>query len=96
MIIQTPYKQGDAVTLKLTSGEEIIGRFEEEGTKGVKISKPMSLTATPEGIGLAPYVFTIPANVDLLIRDSAIVCIAKTESGMAKQYIQNTTGLQLA
>ena len=95
MLIDVPYKQGDAITLKLNSGEEIIARFEEENATGVKISKPMSLTATPEGMGLAPYMFTVPADANLFIRNAAIVCIAKTETQMAKQYLQNTTGLSL-
>jgi len=93
MLIETPYKQGDAVSLKLTSGEEIVARFEEENESGIKVSKPMSLTATQEGIGLAPYVFTISPDTDFVIRNSAIVCVAKTEEQMATQYIQNTTGL---
>ena len=30
MLIETPYKNGDTVSLKLSSGEEIVGRLEEE------------------------------------------------------------------
>jgi len=93
MLIETPYKNGDAITIKLTSGEEIVARLEEETNDGLKVSKPMSLTATQEGIGLAPYVFTISPDTDFVIRNSAIVCVAKTEEQMATQYIQNTTGL---
>lgn len=95
MLFDVPYKQGDAVTLKLNSGEEIIARFEEESNNGTKISKPMSLTATAEGMGLAPYIFTVPADASLVIRNTAIVCVSKTETQMAKQYLQNTTGLSL-
>jgi small nuclear ribonucleoprotein (snRNP)-like protein len=32
MLIEAPYKNGDIVTLKLTSGEELIGKLEEEKT----------------------------------------------------------------
>ena len=29
MIIETPYKEGDTVSLKLSSGEEIVARLEK-------------------------------------------------------------------
>jgi hypothetical protein len=95
MIIETPYKQGDAITIKLTSGEELITRYEEDKPEGIKVSKPMSLTATQEGIGLAPFVFTIDPETPFVINNSAIVCVAKTEEQMATQYIQNTTGISM-
>ncbi len=93
MLIETPYKNGDAITIKLTSGEEIVARLEEETNEGLKVSKPMSLTATQEGIGLAPYVFTISPETAFVIKSHAVVCVAKTIEEMATQYIQNTTGL---
>ena len=30
MLIETPYKVGETVSLKLTSGEEVVARLEEE------------------------------------------------------------------
>jgi len=95
MLIETPYKNGDAVTIKLTSGEEIIARLQEETEEGLKVSKPMSLTATQEGIGLAPFVFTISPETDFVIKNHSIICVAKTIEEMATQYIQNTTGLSV-
>jgi hypothetical protein len=95
MLIDLPYKEGDTITLKLTSGEEIIARLEEDKSEGLRLSKPMSLTATQEGIGLAPFVFTVAADTDLIINHNAVVCVAKTEEQMASQYIQNMTGLSV-
>jgi len=55
MIIETPYKVGDTVSLKLSSGEEIVGRLDDESTTKFTLKKPMVLIMGAEGLGLAPY-----------------------------------------
>lgn len=96
MIIETPYKTNDTVTLKTTAGEEIVGRFIEENDKTVTIQKPLALMATPQGVGLAPFAFTIPQDAKIALNKSAILFVHKTEKDMANQYIQNTSGIQMA
>ena len=92
MIIETPYKNGDTVSIKLTSGEEVVARLEEETVKGTKVKNPMMLVANQQGVGLGPFMFT--ANSDsFTLNSSAILCITKTEKDMASQYVQTTTGL---
>jgi len=41
MLIEAPYKIGDVVSLKLSSGEEILGRLESEDTNNYTLKKPM-------------------------------------------------------
>ena len=60
MIIETPYKANDTVTIKTTGGDEIVARYVEENDKSITVSKPLALMATQQGMGLAPYAFTIP------------------------------------
>lgn len=93
MLIDVPYKDGDTVSLKLSSGEEIIGRLEEETAKHYKLSKPLMLTMGQQGLGLAPYMFTISPDTKVNINANNVICISKTEEDMAKQYIQSTTGI---
>jgi hypothetical protein len=45
MLIEAPYKVGDVVSLKLSSGEEILGRLEAEVENNVTLKKPMVLIA---------------------------------------------------
>ena len=45
MLLETPYKIGDTVSFKLTSGEELVARLEEETDKTFKLHKPMVLIA---------------------------------------------------
>jgi len=96
MLIETPYKVGDNVSFKLTSGEEIIGRLEAEDAKGYTVHKPMVLIAQQTGLGLAPFMFSVSANSKFVLQSNAVSCIAKTEEEISKQYVQSTTGIALS
>lgn len=96
MLIDTPFKVGDTVSMKLNSGEELVARLEEEKDQVLKISKPLMLTATQEGVGLAPFMFTVNPEHSIELNKASILCVVKTEENMASQYIQNTTGLTMS
>jgi hypothetical protein len=96
MLLNKPKTPGDVITLKLTSGEEIISRFEEENATGIKISKPMVLSMTPKGVGMMPYLFTVNPDTEITISYTAISVSAKTDEDFAKQYTTSTTGIELA
>jgi len=93
MLIETPYKNGDVISMKLNSGEEVIAKLEDETETHVKVSKPLMVAATQQGLGLAPFMFTVSQESDLKLKASNVLVIAKTEKDMASQYIQSTTGL---
>ena len=60
MIIETPYKDGDTVSFKLASGEEVVARLDKETNSSYKISKPMVLIVqADESMGLAPFMFSV-------------------------------------
>ena len=96
MIIETPYKAQDTITIKTTAGEELVARFVEEDSKVVTVQKPMTIMATGQGIGLGPFTFTINPEANIQINKSAILVIHKTDAEMAKQYVSSTTGIQMA
>ena len=43
MLIEAQYKVGDVVSIKLSSGEEMIARFEDENEDVVTVAKPYIL-----------------------------------------------------
>ena len=89
-------QQGDIITIKLMSGEEVLAKLIEITQDSIKISKPRAVVNTPnKGIGLGPFVFTVPQNADVEIYKNNIVCFTETEDGMARQYREGTTGLTL-
>lgn len=95
MIIETPYKATDTITIKTVAGEEVVARLVEETDKTVKVKKPMAIMATGQGIGLGPFTFTVNPEADVVLNKSAVLMIAKTDKEMASQYVQSTTGLAL-
>jgi hypothetical protein len=95
MLLEIPYKNGDVVSLKLASGEEVLGRLEEEKGDTLVLSKPRMITAMQEGIGLAPFMFSVSIDSKCAFKTASILCITKTEEGFAKQYLEGTTGIQV-
>lgn len=93
MLVETPYKENDVVSIKLSSGEELVGRLVEEGPEVIVLNKPLMLSMTPKGMGLAPYMFTVNPESQITFKLANIITIVKTMETMAKQYIESTTGL---
>lgn len=96
MLISKGRTTGSVVTLKLSSGEELIARLEEENAEGISIIKPMVLSMTPKGPGLMPYLFTVSPDQKITINNSAIIVVADTDKDFADQYLTSTTGITLA
>lgn len=94
MLLEAPYKVGDTVSIKLSSGEEMVARLEDESAKYVVIKKPMMLVAGQNGAGLAPFMFTVEQDAKIKLAINNIICIVKTGKEPANMYIQATTGLK--
>lgn len=95
MLVEIPYKEGDTVSLKLTSGEEVIARLDKESNDSYQLHKPLMVVANQQGLGLAPFMFTVSPDAKFNLNSKNVLCVVKTEDEMAKQYVQNTTGLQV-
>jgi len=95
MLITKPISAGSIVTIKLTSGEEIVSRFEGETDTHYKLSKPLVLTMGPQGIAMVPYMFTVSPDKDISLSKSTITVIIETDKPAADQYLQGTTGIAL-
>lgn len=96
MLIETPHKIGDTVSFKLTSGEEIIARLDAEDDKFYTLHKPMVMIVQQQGMGLAPFMFSVSPDAKFNLQASSVACIAKTEKEIASQYTQQTTGIAVS
>ena len=96
MIIEAPYTMGDTVSIKLNSGEEMIARIEAEDSTHVTVVKPLMLMATEQGMGLAPFMFTVSPEAKIKLKLNSIICIVKSAKDAADMYIKQTTGIQTA
>lgn len=95
MIIETPYKATDTITIRTTAGEELLARFIEENDKTITVEKPMAVMVTQQGLGLGPFTFTVNPDSKLKLNKDTIVFIHKTDGEMAKQYVSNTSSIQM-
>ncbi len=90
-----PYKIGDNVSFKLSSGEEIVARLEAEDSKSYTLRKPMVLIANQQGLGLAPFMFSVSPEGKFVLQSQSVSCVAKTEEEISKQYTAQTSGIQI-
>ena len=96
MLIQEQYKVGDVISIKLSSGEEMIARFEEENDKDVIVAKPYILIAAQNGMALAPYMFTVAPETKIKLKINNVICIVKSAKDAADMYIKQSTGIAIA
>lgn len=96
MLIDKGVVEGEVVTIKLTSGEEIVAKLVEDGPVFVKLSRPLVLSMSPQGIGMVPYLFTVNPDKDIKLNKSTITVIEASDKQFADQYLQGTTGIKLA
>jgi len=96
MLIDKGMTEGEIVSIKLTSGEEVIAKFISETADGFKVSKPLVLSMNQQGIGMMPFMFTLSQDKDVLIYKHSISVINNCDKMFADQYIQGTTGIKLS
>lgn len=95
MLIENSYKINDVVTIKLKSGEELVGRVEADDEKAIKVNTPLTLVASEKGIGLQQFLFTADISKPYVIKHEAITLIAPTRTDFAEAYNKQTSSLHL-
>jgi uncharacterized alpha/beta hydrolase family protein len=95
MIIDKGVSAGEVITLKLTSGEEIVARLDEETATHYKLTKPQVIGMGPSGPGLMPYLFTVAQNKTIPLSKSTVTVAVASDKIFADQYLQSTTDIQL-
>ena len=96
MLVDKGVTVGEVITLKLTSGEEIVAKLAEETASYYKLSKPMVIGHGPKGPGLMPYLFTVSPDKDIKLQKATVTVVEATDKGFADQFVQSTTGIALA
>lgn len=94
MLISKGVSVGETVSVKLITGEEIIARLEEETTDYIKVSKPLTVSLGPQGLGMIPFVFLASGDI-FKINMNHVIILAQAKKDAADQYIQGTTGIAL-
>jgi hypothetical protein len=95
MLIDKGVVEGEVVTFKLTSGEELVAKLVEDGAAHYKLSRPMVIGMGQQGPGLMPYLFTVHPDKDVKLNKNVVAMAEATDEQFAKQFLQSTTGIQL-
>jgi hypothetical protein len=95
MLIDKGVCEGEVITLKLTSGEEIVAKLVEDGAAYYKLSRPMVIGMGQQGPGLMPYLFTVSPDKDIKISKVTVTVAEATDKAFADQFIQSTTGIAM-
>jgi hypothetical protein len=96
MLIDKGVSEGEVITLKLTSGEEIVAKLVEDGAAYYKLKNPQVIGMGPKGPGLMPYLFTVDPSKEIKLLKTTITVAEATDKAFADQFIQSTTGIALA
>ena len=96
MLIDKGISVGEVITLKLTSGEELVAKLIEDTETYYKLSRPMVIGMGQQGPGLMPYLFTVHPDKEVKLNKANVTIAEATDKGFADQFIQSTTGIKLA
>ena len=103
MLIEKKLSVGDVVSLKLLSGEELIGKLKSMGETILVVSKPLVITigAVPgpngtvqHGLQLVPFMFGLNDSDDVTISLANVITRVKTRDEIKQAYIKETTGIE--
>jgi hypothetical protein len=95
MLIDKGVSIGEVITLKLTSGEEIVAKLSEETDVYYKLSRPMVIGMGQQGPGLMPYLFTIHPDKEVKLSKNTVTVAEATDASFAKQFLETTSGIKL-
>jgi len=93
MLIEKKYTDGDVVSLKLSSGDELVGKLVEEKDDRYIIKTPLTLIATQQGMGLSQFMFTVNPESEYEFLKANVTIIKKTIDQFAQAYIKQTSGI---
>ena len=95
MLIDKGVSEGEVITLKLTSGEELVAKLVEDSVSYYKLKNPMVIGMGQKGPGLMPYLFTVSPDKEIKLSKTTVTVAEATDKQFADQFIESTTGIKL-
>ena len=89
------YDPQTVYTFKLITGEELICRIIDESQENFRITKPLTLVPSRDGLGMTQSMFSATFDKDAKLNKTAIVIgPSETRRDIADSYIEGTTGIK--
>ena len=103
MLVTSNYKKNDIIGLKLSTGEEVVARFDKFDSstkdKTLEIVKPTVLTLNPQTgqAMLIPWLMSLDVhNTDSVsVSQKQIVAMYKPSKGIADVYMKGSSGIAM-
>lgn len=102
MLVSKAFRQGDILTLKLSSGEEVICRFVEQSESDITITKPLTMTLMQvpnqpgqAAVGFVPFMVGVADDAHIRITRSNIIAFSPAAPNAASGYMRSTSGLEI-
>ena len=96
MLVNSSYKKGETICVKVSTGEEIVGRFDSQDGD-IQVVKPCVITLNPQNgqAMLIPWLMSIDTTSSdpITIKKEHVLTTNKPNKSLADVYIQNTTGI---
>ena len=96
MLVNSSYKKGETICVKVSTGEEIVGRFDSQDGD-IQVVKPCVITLNPQNgqAMLIPWLMSIDtmSSDPITIKKEHIITTNKPNKSLSDAYIQNTTGI---
>ena len=98
MLVISSYKKGDTICVKVSTGEEIVGRFESQDGD-VQVIKPCVITLNPQNgqAMLIPWLMSVDVHSTepVTVSQDQIVAMYKPSKGIADVYLQGSSGIAM-
>lgn len=91
---KSKFSAGDIISLKIVSGEEVIGKYVSEDMAEITLSKPLMLAMTSKGPAMTPVFMTVDPEKEFAFNKNSIIAKGSTAKEIADQYTYQTTGIQ--
>lgn len=97
----TTRKVNDVITIKLLTGEEVIGYYVSDDANSIVLRKPVVPVPTGQGqIGLAPYIMSSDylngGNAEIKFSKHAVITEVNTSKQFKDVYTAQVSGLDLS
>jgi len=80
------YKDGDLITLKLASGEEVIANYKGNDDSSVSIEKSLVLMQGPQGLAFGTFFSTARQDEVIKIAKAQVIAIAHINDKIEGEY----------
>lgn len=96
LVSKSKYKVGDVVSLRLITGEELVGKLTEETDTEYFLDRPLSLGQGPQGLGFTSCMITSASKADFSVQKAHVLLHTLTREEFADVYVESVSTIQIA